>query len=199
MKITGIEQQVKTKGRYSVFVDDKFSFGISELGLINLSLKIGEEISAEKLADYKKSAETDKFYNLALNLIARRPRSKGELVDYLKRKTKEAWQIEEILNRLSERGYVDDQDFAHRWVESRRLLKPISKRKLIAELKQKHIKESIIKEVLDSDETDEIEIIKQEIIRKSRQTRYKDQTKLIAYLARQGYQYGDIKQALADD
>lgn len=199
MKITEIEQQVKNKGRYSVFVDDKFSFGIGELGLINLGIKIGQELTVDQLAKLKKAAETDKLYNMTLGLIARRPRSKGELTDYLKRKTKETWQIEEILNKLSERGFVNDQDFAQRWVESRRLLKPISKRKLIAELKQKRISDQIIQETLNTDKTDEVEVIRQEIARKSRQSRYQDQTKLIAYLARQGYQYGDIKQALSED
>jgi regulatory protein len=196
MKITAIKAQVKTQGRYSIYVDEKFTFGLSELGLINSGIRVGHEITAEQLEQYKESAQVDKAYGRVMDLIARRPRSEWELRDYLKRKGQDEQVIEEILNTLSIRGYVNDEDFARRWVESRRLLKPISKRKLQLELKQKRIPDEIIKSVLSEDDADEVEVLQAEIEKKRRQTRYQDETKLIAYLARQGYRYDDIKQAL---
>ena len=196
MKISKIEAQVKNKGRYSVFVDDKFSFGISELGLIESGLIIGQEVSSGELEKLKDQAKTDKIYNQTLMLVARRPRSEWEIDDYLKRKGHEPEVRSEILNKLSIKGFINDEDFAKRWVDSRRLLKNISQRKLRVELKQKRISEEIIDQVLSADETDEIEVIKAEIAKKRRQTRYQDNQKLIAYLARQGYNYSDIKAAL---
>ncbi|MBW3568709.1 RecX family transcriptional regulator [Candidatus Parcubacteria bacterium] len=205
MKITRIEAQVKRKGRYSVFVDEKFAFGISELGLINSGLRIGQEISKVDLEKLKEQAKTDKIYNQVLSLIARRPRSRWEIESYLYNKipiSKDSpWKskdvVEEIINTLSDKGFVNDADFARRWVESRRLLKNISQRKLRLELKQKRVVDEIVDEVLAADKTDEIEVIKAEINKKRRQTRYQDDQKLIAYLSRQGYNYGDIKSALA--
>lgn len=198
MKITAIKQQVKDHARYSIFVDDKFSFGLSELGLINSGIKIGQEISKEDLANYKDTSELDKLYGRVLNLLARRPRSEWEIRDNLKRKNVDPEKTDSILNMLSKRGYVDDKEFATRWVENRRLLKSISRRKLVVELKQKRISEDVISEVIAQDETDELEVLRDEIAKKRRQTRYQEDSKLIAYLARQGYNYGDIKQALEE-
>lgn len=198
MKITAIKQQVKDHARYSIFVDNKFSFGLSELGLINSGIKIGQEISEEDLANYIDSAELDKLYGRVLNLLARRPRSEWEIRDYMKRKNVEQEKIDTILNMLSKRGYVDDKEFATRWVENRRLLKSISRRKLVVELKQKRISEDVISEVIAQDETDDLEVLRDEIAKKRHQTRYQEDSKLIAYLARQGYNYGDIKQALEE-
>lgn len=197
MKITAIKQQVKDKGRYSIYVDEKFIFGLSELGLINSGIRTGQEVTTKQLEGYKSEAETDKLYGRAINLLARRPRSEWELRDYLKRKGSEPEQIDSILNTLSMRGYVDDKVFAERWVENRRLLKSISRRKLNMELKTKRISEDIINEVLQADEADELEVLKSEVAKKRRQPKYQEDTKLMQYLARQGYNYSDIKQALS--
>lgn len=197
MKITKIEVQAKQKGRYSVFVDDEFAFGISESGLLISGLRTGQELSQEELAALKEGAKTDKLYNQVLGLIARRPRSKWELENYLKRKAVEPARAEEVMGRLSESGFVDDYGFARRWVENRRLLKPISRRKLMLELKAKRIADSVIQEVLSEDDTNEFGVLLSEIEKKRRQPRYQDDTRLMQYLARQGYSYDDIKRALS--
>lgn len=199
MKITKIESQVKTSGRYSVFVDDKFAFGISEFGLIDSEIRVGKALSKDDLDKYKEEAKTDKLYNMVLGLIARRPRSIWEVKEYLKRKGLPVDGVESIVHGLTYKGFLDDLDFAGRWVENRRLLKPTSKRKLTLELRQKHVSDEIIKTVLAEDGANEVEILKAEIERKRRQTRYQDNTKLMQYLARQGYRYDDIKQALRTD
>jgi regulatory protein len=199
MKITKIEAQVKREGRYSVYVDDKFAFGISEPGLIDSGLRVSLEITPEQLEELKDTAQKDKLYNMALGLLARRPRSEWELRDYLKRKSIEPEAVEAIIIKLQDRGFIDDYDFARRWVESRRLLKPVSRRKLELELRTKRVSDAVVKQVLKLDETDEFDVIVQEVNKKRRQTRYQDDTKLMQYLARQGYGYDDIKRALSGD
>lgn len=200
MKVTDIQLQVKDKGRYSVFIDDAFAFGISELGLIESGIRIGLELSPADLAALKENAQADKLYNMTLSLIMRRPRSQWEVQDYLKRKEADPLVAAQICKQLLNRGYINDADFAKRWVENRRILKPISRRKLELELKQKRVSDTVIRQVLalDADETDESQVIRKEVAKKRRQTRYQDDTKLMQYLARQGYNYDDIKSALAD-
>lgn len=198
MKVTAITKQVKTEGRYSIFIDGKFAFGLSELGLINSGIKIGQEVSEQEIAKYKDEAEVDTAYNRTLGLIARRPRSEWEIRDYLKRKKLEPEKIDTILNTLGIKGYINDLDFAKRWVENRRLLKPTSKRKLTMELRQKRIADDVIQEVMAEDETDELAVLKELVEKKRTQTRYKDDKKLMQYLASQGFSYNDIKQALSE-
>lgn len=195
-KITNIKQQEKQKDRYSVFIDDKFAFGLSETGLISSGLYVGQELNGVEAGKLKAQAQTDKAYGRVLDLLARRPRSEWELRDYLKRKGYDSPTADQILNKLSDLGYVDDRAFAKLWVENRRLLKTTSRRRLNQELRQKRIADEIIDEVLTEDETDEREALRALVARKRQ--RYPDKNKLAQYLARQGYNYDDIKEVLAE-
>jgi regulatory protein len=196
VKITAIKQQVKRADRYSIYVDSKYSFSLGESELLNTGLKIGQEFTEAELVELKNKAVLDKAYDRALNLIMRRARSEWEMRDYLKRKEYDPDQIEATISRLRERGYIDDADFARRWVENRRLLKATSKRRLMQELRQKRVADDIIEEVLNADETDEREVLRQLIDRKRKQTKYQDDLKLTQYLVRQGFDYGIIKEAV---
>lgn len=199
MKITAIKQQVKRADRYSIYVDGKYACSFSERELLNLGLQINQELSEAELATLKDDATLGKAYDRSLDLISRRLRSRWELEDYLKRKDYAPEVIERTIEHLAERGYVDDETFARRWVENRRLLKSTSKRRLAQELRQKRIADDIIDQVLAEDETDELEVLKDLVTRKRKQTKYQDDLKLMQYLARQGYSYNDIRVALAGD
>lgn len=197
MKITDIKQQVKRADRYSIYVDGKYSFPLGETELLHSGLRVGQDFTEAELEGLKDRAVIDKGYDRALNLIMRRPRSEWELRDYLKRKEYSPEASDKILNMLSERGYVDDADFAKRWVESRRLLKSTSKRRLTQELRQKRVTDEVIQAILEADETDEQQVLHDLIERKRKQTKYHDDLKLMQYLVRQGYNYSDIKEAIA--
>lgn len=197
MKLTDIKQQVKRADRYSIYVDDKYVFSFSESELLGLGLRIGQEFTANELATLQKTAIEDKAYSRAIDLLARRARSEWELRDYLKRKDYQSAAIEKTIQRLEKRGYVDDKAFAESWVNSRRLLKATSKRKLQLELRQKHIDGDIISDVLAEDETDEQQVLKELMAKKRSQSRYQDDQKLMAYLLRQGFNYEDVKSILS--
>lgn len=198
MKITAIKQQVKRPDRYSVYLDEKYSFSLREAELIKLGLHSGQEISEEQLADYRDESAFGKWYDKTLNLLSFRLRSEWELRDYLRRKDCPPEIAEKVLNKLSTSNYVNDEQFAKRWVENRRLLKATSRRRLSQELRQKRISTDIIDRVLsdDKEETDEREVLRQ-LVEKKR-ARYPDQAKLMQYLARQGYSYEDIKSVLSE-
>ncbi|HLZ14372.1 MAG TPA: RecX family transcriptional regulator [Candidatus Saccharimonadales bacterium] len=194
MRITAIKQQQKRQDRYSVYVDGKFAFGLSEGALLEQGLASGQEITEVQLAALKKTAGLDKAYGNALRYVAMRPRSEGELADYFRRKGIDEAGGAHIAGRLRNFGLVDDLAFARAWVANRRLLKTTSKRRLGLELKQKRVAGDIITQVLTEDETDERAAL-QTLIAKKR-VRYPDDQKLMQYLARQGFRFDDIKAAL---
>lgn len=198
MKITDIKQQVKRQGRYSIFVDEKYSFSLSENELMHSGIRIGREYTKTELEELHQRAVLDKAYMRALDLLSRRARSEWELRDYLKRKDYAPEVVDSVMNRLQEAGHVDDYKFATSWVETRHLLKNISQRKLWQELKQKHIADDIITQVLEEDETDEQSTLRDLIMKKRQQTRYQDTEKLLAYLMRQGYRYDDVRQVMVE-
>lgn len=139
-----------------------------------------------------------------------RPHSAKEMRDYLYRKTRptrsKIGELREgvspelttrVFERLLEKGDINDQSFARYWIENRSLKKGVSKRKLTAELSAKGVDRSIIEQLLgETERTDKDEL--QKIIIKKR-SRYPDEQKLIAYLARLGFSYDDIKSALSED
>lgn len=196
MKVSDIKQQVKRQSRYSIYVDQKYAFSLSETELMHSGIRIGKEYTAEQLEELKQVAVLDKAYMRALDYLARRPRSEWEVRDYLRRKDYDSPAIDITLNKLSD--YIDDAKFAESWVASRRLLKPTSLRRLKLELLQKHVSKEIIDSVLANDETNDQEALRHTIAKKHSQSRYQDQDKLIAYLLRQGYNYSDVKQALEE-
>lgn len=199
MKISTIRQQVKRPDRYSIYVDGAYIFSLSEGELLKTGLRIGQELTATELDDLKKAAVYDKAYYRSLNLLSRRPRSEWEMRSYLERKAYDNEIIETTIGRLSQAGYLDDTDFARRWVENRRLLKPISRRRLSAELRQKRVADEAINQALEQDETDEQAVLRELVAKKRRQSKYQDDQKLMQYLARQGYNFDDIKNALSEE
>jgi regulatory protein len=199
MKITKITQQAKQRDRYSIFVDEKYAFSLSEQALLDSKLNTGLELTKEQVTEYKQLSADDKLLGRTLRWIAMRPRSVWETEFYLKRKDASPEQIEQILNKLSDLGFLDDLKFAEAFVRDRRTLRSMSSRRLQLELKKKHVSAEVIDEVLAEDETDESAMLRDIIIRKRQQTKYReDEMKLMQYLARQGFSYGDIKDALSE-
>lgn len=197
MKITAIKQQQKRADRYSVFVDDKYAFSLGESALIESRLHSGQELTSSELADLKKTAGLDKAYGNTLRYVAIRPRSEGELQDYFRRKQIDPVAGAQIIERLRNVGLVDDSAFAKAWVDNRRLLKNVSKRRLQLELRQKRVPAEIIDQVLQDDESDDRQALRQ-LVEKKR-GRYPDNQKFMQYLARQGFSYDDIKSALSEN
>ena len=199
MKVTNIKSQVKQQGRYSIFVDGKYSFSLSDSALLDSKLVKGQDLTDRELGELKRKSEEDKLYSRTLNYATLRLRSKWELQTYLQRRDCSPSLAEIILNKLSIINLVDDEAFARAWVINRRAVKPSSKRRLNQELRAKRIEQSVIDKVLSEDGGDsEHTAILQIIERKRRQTRYQDKQKLMQYLSSQGFSYGDIKQAISE-
>jgi regulatory protein len=210
MIITAIGVQARNKDRVNVSVDGKYRFSLDMFQVIELGIKVGRSYDEAELNALEQESQLGKLYGRALEYCLLRPHSSREVKDYLYRKTRPTRQkngelkkgvspeiTNRVFNRLVEKGYIDDQKFTRFWVENRFVRKGISQRKLVAELMTKGVDNAIIQaELVSSDRSDESELGK--IIDKKR-SKYPDEQKLIAYLARQGFSYDDIKSALAED
>ena len=193
MIITNLKQGVKNPNRVNVFVDGKYSFSLDMAQVVDLGVKVGKEISEEELMEYKGASEFGKLYQRALEWVLVRPRSEKELNDYLYKKIYEKKSdknyINDIIEKLKIKKYVDDLRFAEWYVENRFVKKGISKKRLRVELMKKGISKDIIERVLDN-RNDEEEIVK--MITKKR-ARYDDE-KLTQYLCRQGFSYELVRE-----
>jgi regulatory protein len=196
VKITAIRPQVGKRGRYSIFLEGKYAFSLSDIALLDSRLVNGQELSQEEVTRLTQTSLDDKIYFAALSFLAIRLRTKWEVKTYLQRKKASPTLSESILSKLSNMNLIDDRKFAQSFVDNRRLLKPTSRRKLTLELRQKHVAADIIEAVLGTEQEAEHSALSELIARKRKQSRYQDNLKLMQYLAGQGFNYGDIKTAL---
>lgn len=210
MKITGISAQTKNPDRVNVNVDGKYRFSLDMFQVGELGIRVGKEYTEAELQELETESKFGKLYMRALEYVLLRPHSGREVRDYLYRKTRatrdkkgqkrEGYSpalTERVYGRLVEKNYIDDEKFAKFWVENRNRAKGTSLRKLMAELRAKGVATDIIEQVLgESERTDTDELAK--VITKKR-ARYGDDQKFMAYLARQGFSYDDIKTALSGE
>jgi regulatory protein len=214
VKITNISTQVKNPDRVNISVDGAYRFSLDVFQVGELGVKIGREFTEAELEQIENESKFGKLYARALEYCLMRPHSAREVKDYLWRKTRATkyksrdGQIKErlgdstenadrVFERLVGKGYIDDEKFARFWVQNRNLTKGASQRKLTAELRAKGVESAIIEQALaEGERSDDDELRK--VIAKKRK-RYDDEQKLIAYLARQGFSYDDIKSALQDE
>lgn len=207
MRITALKAQARSHDRVNVFIDGKYSFSLDMSQVVSLGVKVGNEYDATELSALKDESLFGKLYMRALEYVLMRPRSRREVGDYLYRKTrptrtrmgglKEGYSkvlTDRVFQRLIDKGYVDDAVFARYWVENRNVRKGISARKLRGELMQKGVESSIIDEVMSVSTRDEADDLQKIIAKKI--SKYDDEQKLIAYLARQGFGFEDIRNGI---
>lgn len=199
MKITSIKQQVKQTNRYSIYIDDAYSFSLSESLLLSEQLVRGQQLTTDQVTAYKQLSNDDKLFNRALRYVAMRPRSTGEVRLYLQRKEAPEPLILSIVDRLQDLDLLNDFAYAETYIRNRQLLRPTSRRMLVLELRKRYVAQTHIDEALKTNELSESVGLQQVIIKKRRQSKYQDNTKLTQYLARQGYGYSDIQRALLEE
>jgi regulatory protein len=194
--ITKITPSVKTAGRYNIFVNQRFEFSLDEAQLLELELKVGQQINQQQLANLKSQSQFGKNYIRALDLLSRRRRSTKEIRDYGKRHDWSDDSTERVIQRLYQHNYLDDEKFALSFIRSRAKLKNYSLKKMKFELKRRGIAEDIIDKTLNAaEEYDQSAALKQLIAKKGASY---ETPKLINYLLRQGFCYQDIMVALKE-
>lgn len=206
MKITAINLQARDKNRVNVMIDGVYRFSLDITQLIDCGIKVGQDCDEDRIEYLKSESSFGKVYGRALEFTMLRPRSQREVYDYLYKKTlskrgkdgelrpgmaKEL--IPRVIERLVNKGYLDDTKFTAFWIENRFMKKGISRRRLEAELSKKGVDRSIISSRLNENSRSDNDEI-QKIIAKKR--RKYDDKQMIAYLARQGFSYDIIKTAL---
>ena len=196
--VTDIQQQKKDKSRYSVYIDGEYTFGLDGLDFSASSLRIGQELTMAEIEDWQSRSAEGKAYNAAVRYLSYRQRSQAEVQKYLNDKEYDEATVGLTLEKLVKLGMIDDMAFATSWVSDRMRLKPRSRMRLTAELREKGIDAVIIETVLAAiNPDDELEALRGIIAKKRRS--YANEAKLIAYLGSLGYNYGLIKEALGDD
>jgi len=151
--ITAIKKQKRNSNRVNIYLDDEFSFGLYVINAVRL--KIGQTLSQSEINTLQHEDQIESAYQKALNFIAYKPRTTFDVRKKLMDGGYPDQIVETILEKLLEKGYLNDQQFAENWIENKSLNKPRGKKLIRLELKQKNIDQEIIDEAVNQMEQEE--------------------------------------------
>ncbi len=189
-RVTAIEPQKKDSGRVNIYLDGEFAFGLSSI--VAAWLRVGQELSDEKIASLKADEAGESAYQKALHFLSFRPRSSAEVRRNLMKRGIPEPLVEGTISRLQAAGLVNDQEFARAWIENRSTFRPRSRAALRIELLRKGIDREVISSALD-ESADEETLALEAARRYSRRLAGLDwreyRQKLGGFLARRGFSY----------
>lgn len=197
--ITSVQQDVKNKYRYHIFVNEESAFSVHEEILLKYKLFKGTEIDASFYQEIIAAEERNRAYLLALRYVGIKPRTAYQLERYLHEKGFPPELCTETRQRCKEQGYIDDAAFARQWVQERMRLKAKSSYVLRMEL----IQRGIAKELVDAaislvSSDDELEAARRLADKKTKHGAHSlgpdEERKLIMMLQRKGFSHGVIQQ-----
>lgn len=146
--ITALQADPLDPDKVHVFVDGEHAIAIALDVAASEKLSVGQACPPERLERLHAAQEMQNVFEAALNFLSYRPRSAREVELRLKKKRYEPHQIAEALERLRQRGYVDDLAFARFWVSNRMAFSPRGPRLLRSELRQKGVAQEIVDRVM---------------------------------------------------
>ena len=197
--ISAIESQQKDPQRVNIYLDGKFAFG---LALITAGwLKVGQELSEEKIASLQAEDANEMAYQKALHYLSYRPRSSMEVRQNLLKRNIPATIVETALKRLEAARLVNDQEFARAWIENRNTFRPRSRMALRAELRRKGISDEVAEPVLEEEVDDQalaFAAARKYAPRLRDLTWFEFRQKLSGFLARRGFSYTTLSPVVSE-
>jgi len=196
--ITALTAQKKNKDRVNVYLDGRFAFGLAAIEAARL--RRGQALSDEEITALQNRDEVQKAHESALHYLDYRPRSVDEIRRYLKGKDVAPEVADEVIERLTSVGLLDDRAFARYWLENRSDFRPRGERALRLELRQKGVPGDIIAQVL-SESHNEDDAAYRAAMTQARKVRTTDpvefRRKMEAHLIRRGFSYDIAREAVA--
>jgi len=180
---------------------------VSERGSTSRRRRSSSESPAEHRDRATSSGESDPE-EIARAVILRQltagPRTRRQLADALARRGLDDDLIERMLDRFEELQLVDDEAFAHAWVESRHRGRGLSRRALAHELRHRGVADDTVREAVEEiSSEDEFEAACRIVRGKLAATRGDDPARrlrrLAGLLARKGYGPGVSMRAVREE
>lgn len=199
MKITEISPQKNNSLRVNVFVDGTYRFSLDAAEAVLKGIKTGKELSDKDIKNLLMDSDYSKARDTALNILSRKSITSHLLKDAIIQKGYADIIADEVIRELTELGYVDDENYAHMYLEYCRE-KMWGKKKIRYEMKQKGLSDENIETVLQTYNEDDIISDMAEII----VSKYsacdlgdiKTKAKITRYFASRGFDFSKIDSAI---
>ncbi len=194
--ITELKTQAKNKNRVSVYLDGAYYCGLDVATVLKNRLKVGMEIEEQTLIEIQKESELQACFDSALTFISGAIKTEREVYQKLVKKGYLPEICSLAVEKVKSYGYLDDADYAKRYVST--YAKTKGKRLIGLQLKQKGVSdEQVEKAVLEIENQGETAKIIAEKYLKNKQVDKKILQKCYKYLLSKGFDYDDAKYAIS--
>ena len=190
-KITDITKQKRNKTRVNIFIDGEFVSGLDEVAVAAARIKIGDDITPERLKELVLSGELNSAFERAVGYLSLSPRSTKEIERYLSDKGYDKGVIAQTIKKLDSYHYIDDYAYANSYIKSKS--KKYGNFRLAAELRKKGVPQHIIDELLEGGEEETLAVA-QKYLSSHKNV---DKQKLKRFLAGRGFSWESISSAVS--
>jgi regulatory protein len=196
--ITALVAQKKNPERVNVYLDGQFAFGLAAIEAVRL--RRGQMLSDADIERLQAADDVEKAREKALRFLSNRPRSEWEVRQNLLKAGYGDVTIDRVLDRLRSVALVDDAAFARYWIDNRTQFKPRGAVALRQELRRKGVEREVIDAVLaeggHADDQAAVQAALAKADRYRQLPRPEFSQKLGAYLARRGFDYETVREAV---
>lgn len=201
-KITQIVIQKKRKTRCSIFLDEKFGFGLFQDVVFKYGLKKGDSLTEQQIEEILLSEEKKRAKERALNFLSHRDRSEKEIRTKLKDIGFDEKIYEWVIDDLKRIKLIDDEKFALHFANTKMITRPMGEFLLIKELKQKGISNELIEQTVEQvyRERDQLTVAAELASQRKRQLKNIEEVKVKKrvsdFLIRRGFNWDIVSQVL---
>ena len=197
MQITDIKSVSKTK--FKVYLDGQFAFTLYKGELFRYRIQEDGELSEEVYQEIREKVVLKRAKLRAMHLLNDMDRTESQLRTKLLNGDYPADIVDEAIAYVKSFGYINDESYIRRFIESRKNSK--SKKEIYALLMKKGVDMEQVQEILSEyySAEDSLNAIR-DLLRKKRydpkSATDQEMRKIYGYLARKGFGYEDIRQVI---
>lgn len=208
MKVTKLSAQERNTERVNMFLDEKFACGLSINTIAKYNIFVGKELTEEEYRSILYDDLGERLFNRSIDYLGSSIKSSKQIRIYLSNllyKKKGSWYeelakenreelVENTMQKLEKYSYLNDNEFAEAFIQSRMKNKPRGKNILLAELLAKGISKDLAQKKLDELVDDEYDMLKRVYEKKYRDEKFgiRDRKK-IDFLLRKGFSWNLIE------
>ncbi|MGC8594972.1 MAG: regulatory protein RecX [Candidatus Kryptoniota bacterium] len=203
MKVLAIEK-LKSRRKFHILLEGDNQIEVSEDVLVDFGLRRGDELTPDTLEHIKRAQTYHDAYAAGIRLINFRQRTRSELSRRLAQKGFDRTTIGKVIERLSQLGLINDEEFAKAFVNAGSTGKLLGKRSLIRKLREKGIDRETAEKALGEFANDEkqmtiaIEAAKKKLDRLSGEGIERKIKKLSTFLISRGFEWEIVKKVIRE-
>lgn len=192
----------KRKGRYNVFINDVFAFGVDEETLLRFELKKGLHITPEFQKKIENEESFNKAYQKTLNYLSYSLRTEKQIKDYLVKNELEHYS-DRIIVKLKESKLLDDLIYAQSYTRTMANVNQKGPQNIIQDLKLKGVPENDVFLALEEYPEQKqfenaVDLAEKQWRKTKKRSEFESIQKVKQYLVNKGYSFDMAERAISE-